>query len=434
MATLHNGMGGPSGYGTNSFKSNGVDTGNLDDGSVQIDVTSVFGAGGIDFYGEEYESIYVSSNGLICLGGFNNSFSPVGMSGYNEAAFAAFWADIDITKGGDIYWDVDATNGHITITWDGVAPYSGSFGSENTFQVRLSNLGSGDLGVEFLYNDIQWANNATAGITDGGSNDYEVPGSGNASAMSNYPSTDFGQGEPAGVYAYGLSGGVVACFAQGTLITTSRGEIPIEQIAVGDYLETLDFGPQPVLWTGQHSVRPAQLALHDDLRPVIIRKGALGNRRRMLVSQQHGVLLAGRLVRARHLAEYCGGKVARFDKSHAPVTYHHLLMPRHSLIRAEGAWAESYYPGQHSVLRLSHSARLSLLAALPELSVTDGQVTGYTPPARAYVLRRDIREGRFPLHHGALPGARLTAPRPEAQAGPATRRRSMTKRPSSKIR
>ena len=55
MATLETVTGG--GYGADSFKATGaggLDAGNMDDGSIAVDVTSVFGAGGITFYGQDY--------------------------------------------------------------------------------------------------------------------------------------------------------------------------------------------------------------------------------------------------------------------------------------------------------------------------------------------------------------------------------------------
>ena len=48
-------------------------------------------------------------------------------------------------------------------------------------------------------------------------------------------------------------GGLVAnllCFALGTWITTPNGQIPIEELAAGDMVVTMDHGPQPIRWIG----------------------------------------------------------------------------------------------------------------------------------------------------------------------------------------
>ena len=48
---------------------------------------------------------------------------------------------MNINSGGEIYWDLDAAAGTVTITWDGVAPYNGS--GANSFQIVLTDIGGG---------------------------------------------------------------------------------------------------------------------------------------------------------------------------------------------------------------------------------------------------------------------------------------------------
>ncbi|WP_295537156.1 Hint domain-containing protein [uncultured Thioclava sp.] len=47
---------------------------------------------------------------------------------------------------------------------------------------------------------------------------------------------------------------------------------------------------------------------------------------------------AGALGRAKHLAASGWGGVR-------VVQYHHILLPRHAFVQAQGAWVESYWPG-----------------------------------------------------------------------------------------
>jgi hypothetical protein len=49
------------------------------------------------------------------------------------------------------------------------------------------------------------------------------------------------------------------------------------------------------------------------------------------------------------------------------VAWHHLLLPRHSLVRANGAWTESLWPGPRSLSGLGPVAREEIAAALPQL-------------------------------------------------------------------
>lgn len=210
MATMNSGLGGPAGYGENVFSSTPLDAGNLDDGSVQVDVTSVFGASGINFFGTTYTSLYINSNGLITFGTPFTAYSPTSIEDFGTPAIAPFWSDVNINAGGEIYWDIDPANGKITITWDSVAPYQGS--GNNSFQVVLTSNGSGDFDVEFIYETIEWTDgyqgDATVGLTDGGSNDFVLPGSEDPAALVDFPTDDFGSGDPDGTWELTSVGGV----------------------------------------------------------------------------------------------------------------------------------------------------------------------------------------------------------------------------------
>lgn len=199
MATMISGLGGPAGYGENAFSSTTKTTGNNDDGSIYVDTSSVFGDG-IDFFGTNYSGLYINSNGNITFGAANTSYQTSNLAGTSSRMIAPFWGDVNINAGGEIYWDLDPSSGTVTITWDGVAPYNGP--GANSFQIVLTDIGGGNFTSEFIYEDIQWTTGysqvAQAGITDGGSNDYILPGSGNATTMSNYENYDFGTNDPNG--------------------------------------------------------------------------------------------------------------------------------------------------------------------------------------------------------------------------------------------
>ena len=211
MATMTFGLGGPAGYGENVFSSTAKTAGNNDDGSVAVDITSVFGPSGINFFGTNYTDVYINSNGLLTFDGPETAYSPSGISGLSDPAIAPFWSDVDINKGGEIYWDLDPGTGNFTITWLNVAPYTGS--GANSFQVVLRDTGGGDFDVEFVYEDITWSDGgygtATAGITDGGSNDFEVAGSGNGTSVQTWDTADFdGAGsDPSGIFARSIQDG-----------------------------------------------------------------------------------------------------------------------------------------------------------------------------------------------------------------------------------
>lgn len=173
------------------------------------------------------------------------------------------------------------------------------------------------------------------------------------------------------------------CFAAGTRIETERGLTPVEQIAVGDLVRTLDHGLQPVRWHGQRGV-PAL----DKLAPIRFAPGAMGNDRELLVSSQHKILVSGWraelffgedevLVAARHLVN--GGTIHRAPRRH--VTYHHLMFDAHEILLADGVPSESFYPGDY--ILQDQDLRGEIVALFPEMINQD--VTGWQ--AARHVLR-----------------------------------------------
>lgn len=211
MAVLNSGLGGASGYGEQSFKTTGGYTGNLDDGSRLVDVSGVFGTGGMDVYGSRFTSFYINTNGLITFTSAQPSYTPAALTTLGQPSIAPFWTDIDISKGGDIYWDIDATTGKITITWLNVAPYTGT--GTNSFQAVITNLGGGDFGVDYLYNSVGFTNGyagqATVGISNGTTSQTLLEGSGNAAFLATYAGNDFDTNDPAGVYSMQFEAGQV---------------------------------------------------------------------------------------------------------------------------------------------------------------------------------------------------------------------------------
>ncbi|WP_239495867.1 Hint domain-containing protein [Yoonia maritima] len=233
---MNTGLGGPAGYGENVFSTSGLTAGNVDDGSILVDVTSVFGATGIDYYGTDYTGIYINSNGLITFEGPETSYQPSGISNYTDPAIAPFWSDVDLNKGGEIYWDLDPANGTVTVTWDGVAPFSGT--GSNSFQMILSDTGGGNFSVEFIYDNIEWtegysgAGPATVGFTDGGSNLTTLPGSGDATALTQFDTTDFGNGDPDGTWESDVVGGVT--LSSDGVVSGTSGDDVIDAAYDGD--------------------------------------------------------------------------------------------------------------------------------------------------------------------------------------------------------
>ena len=160
------------------------------------------------------------------------------------------------------------------------------------------------------------------------------------------------------------------CFTRGTLIATPEGEKLIEDLRAGDMVLTLDHGPQALLMV-RHKCFPAT----GRNAPVMIRKGALGNAKDLLVSQQHRMLITDWraqmyfgveqvLVAAKHL---CNGDTIEIAPGEE-VEYFHLLFDSHQIVWAAGIPSESYFPG-HAVNQADRETREEIDRLFPDLAV-----------------------------------------------------------------
>ncbi|MFD1796022.1 Hint domain-containing protein [Paracoccus aurantiacus] len=190
------------------------------------------------------------------------------------------------------------------------------------------------------------------------------------------------------------------CFCDGTLIDTPTGPRKIEDLAVGDLVNTRSGGAMPIRWIGARRLTAAEIAANDKLRPVILRAGCLGDgipSRDLRVSRQHRIMLSDA-----RLADLVGSnealvpavKLTGLDGvyiSDQPedMTYFHLLLDEHSLLFSEGTWTESLYLGTEFLRNLSPEAREELTLIFPGL--LDEGFT-YAPAAPLISRRRAVDE------------------------------------------
>jgi hypothetical protein len=231
---LINGLGGPAGFGPNM-----VAIGD-DNSTSAITITSVF-ADGLDFFNQTYTSLYINNNGNITFNGPNSTFTPFQITANtNVPIIAPYFADVD-TRGGTgqstggnstgsnrVYYALDTVNHIFTVTWDDVGYYSAHTDKLDAFQLQLIDEGNGDFDIEFRYEAINW----TTGDASGGSNGlggtvaragfsagdgvhfFELPQSGNQSAMLGLPTTPapagtLGAQPETGIYIFQVRNGVV---------------------------------------------------------------------------------------------------------------------------------------------------------------------------------------------------------------------------------
>ncbi|WP_155947142.1 Hint domain-containing protein [Pseudorhodobacter ferrugineus] len=190
-----------------------------------------------------------------------------------------------------------------------------------------------------------------------------------------------GAGAVVGSFTFSNIESVVPCFTPGTMILTNKGEKPVEDVIAGDRVLTRDNGYQTIRWVGSRSLSGVDLAAKPNFRPVCIQAGALGGglpQRDMTVSPQHRMLMTGAraemlfgdaevLVAAAHLLN--DSTIRQITPS--SVTYIHLLFDQHEIIRGDGAWTESFQPGDQTLQGMDSPQRDELLALFPALQYGD---------------------------------------------------------------
>ncbi|WP_420567456.1 Hint domain-containing protein [Thalassovita sp.] len=170
----------------------------------------------------------------------------------------------------------------------------------------------------------------------------------------------------------------VPCFTPRSLIKTLRGEVPAAHLRQGDRVLTRDNGFQPVSWIGTRTLDNSELARKANLRPVLIRRGALGNgqpEQDLLVSPQHRMLVCSSTA-----ALWFGEEevfvpaialtvIEGVDQVDLPsVTYVHFMTERHQVVMGDGAWSESFQPGDLTLAGMDMDQRAELFALFPELA------------------------------------------------------------------
>lgn len=266
MANLTSGLGGSNGFGANQLE-------HADNYTELVDISSIFPSG-LNFFGIQNQ-IYIGINGCITFTEQQQAFTydPTTLGGdIASPMIAPFWADIDTrltsststtTPGGNstgsnsVWYNLDAANKTITITWDDVGNVLGIDTKNNAFQLEIIAIGSaGDFNFTFRYEDINWSSDfaggsiAKVGFTAGDGNTYfELPQSGQSNAILNLENTKFiTGGNPGEITFQARSGSVLGIGTTGNndiikgsstsdILAGTGGNDQIMGYAGNDYLD-----------------------------------------------------------------------------------------------------------------------------------------------------------------------------------------------------
>ena len=131
-------------------------------------------------------------------------------------------------------------------------------------------------------------------------------------------------------------------------------------------------------WIGRRRMTGARLYVMPYLRPIRIRAGAFGVERpdqELLVSPDHRLLLRGDAARALFntsevlvaARDLVNGHSVNVDMGLREVSYIHILLPDHHVIRANGVETESFHPASAHFDALEDSDRRRLAAVRPDV-------------------------------------------------------------------
>ncbi|WP_247743432.1 Hint domain-containing protein [Shimia sp. R10_1] len=172
------------------------------------------------------------------------------------------------------------------------------------------------------------------------------------------------------------------CFTAGTFIRTPQGDVPVECLKVGDAVETLDNGAQPIRWIGRREV-----LAEGNLAPIHIAANTFGKHRSLKLSPLHRVLMQNAwaellfgeeqvLVAARDLVN--DHSVRRVPGG--TVEYVHILFDEHQIVFSENLPTESFLPGPQTASSFEAEIVDEICTIFPEIDRESGE--GYGPMAR----------------------------------------------------
>ncbi len=154
--TAVTGLGGAQGYGETALARS-------DDGSLQVDVSSIF-EGGFNYFGSTFSGtqLFINTNGTISFGADQTQYPTATNAASFDNIIAPFWADVDTridgegAESGQVWIDQDIATDTVTITWENVGSYRRNADQTNLFQLQLVDRGSGDFDIVMRYERIDW--------------------------------------------------------------------------------------------------------------------------------------------------------------------------------------------------------------------------------------------------------------------------------------
>jgi hypothetical protein len=134
----------------------------------------------------------------------------------------------------------------------------------------------------------------------------------------------------------------VPCFVAGTRIRTPAGEAAVQDLAIGDAVETAFAGTQRIKWIGRRSYDGRFIKNNPDVLPICIKAGAIADKipeRDLWVSPGHAICEGGVLI---HASRLINGVSILQAEAVDRVDYFHIELEGHHILFAENCPTESF--------------------------------------------------------------------------------------------
>jgi len=133
------------------------------------------------------------------------------------------------------------------------------------------------------------------------------------------------------------------CFLRGTSLSTSTGEVNVEELSIGDLITTVNGASMPIRWIGRRTYKPTRYPAAENVMPIRIRRHALDGQvphTDLYLSPGHALLMDGILIRVMDLVN--GASIApALPEGIDDIEYFHILLDGHQVILAHGAPTET---------------------------------------------------------------------------------------------
>src|SRR6516225_10746003 len=140
----------------------------------------------------------------------------------------------------------------------------------------------------------------------------------------------------------------LGCFLKGTKISTPSGDRLVQDLRIGDEVQTLA-GRKTIKWIAYNKFTKEEgRAWHDNVMPIRVARFAIDDRtphRDLYLSPLHCIFINEALIPVMYLVNEAS--IAQGTPSDmSAIEYYHIDLDTHEVIYAEGALVESFFDGQ----------------------------------------------------------------------------------------